>query len=174
MVRFAEILSILRNMATRSFFSAVYDLIHEFIFENVLPRRAMHTEGKVSVSSTARILHANNIYIGEKTNVNRYCCLWASPNARIVIGNNCLTGSHVTIITSKYRTDGKGNFRLNASTEEDVIIEDDVWLGSNVVVLPGVKIGRGSVIGAGTVVMKDVPPFSIVVGQKMRVLRSRE
>lgn len=173
MGRFAEIMSILRNLVTRDFYSAIYDIFHEFIFENVLPRRIMHKEGKVSVSSTARILHAYNIHIGEKTNVNRYCCLWASPKARIVIGKNCLTGSHVTIITSKYETGGLGNFRLNVSIEKDVIIEDDVWLGSHVVVLPGVKIGRGSVIGAGTVVAKDVPPFSIVVGQKMRLLRSR-
>jgi len=174
MKKIAAFFFMLRNVLTPTFVSRTYDLIYEFIIENVWARRTMHLDGKVSISSTARILYPQNIFVGERTNINRYCCLWASPNAKIVIGSNCLTGSNVTIITSKYKTDGTKNFRQNASIEKDVIIEDDVWLGSNVVVLPGVKIGRGSVIGAGTVVVKDVPPFSIVVGQEMRIIRSRK
>jgi acetyltransferase-like isoleucine patch superfamily enzyme len=152
----------------------VYDLLYEFIIENVWAKRVMHVNGKVAMSSTARILYPQNIYIGDRTNINRYCCLWASPHARIVIGKNCLTGSNVTVLTSKYSINGRRNFRDNPSIEMDVIIEDDVWLGANVVVLPGVKIGRGSVIGAGTVVSKDVPPFSVIVGPGGKKIKTRE
>ena len=49
----------------------------------------------------------------------------------------------------------------------DIIIEDDVWIGQSVIVLSGVKIGKGSVIGAGSVVSKDIPPYSIYVGNKV-------
>jgi acetyltransferase-like isoleucine patch superfamily enzyme len=55
----------------------------------------------------------------------------------------------------------------------DIIIEDDVWIGSNSVILGGVKIGRGTVIGAGSIVTKNIPPYSIVVGNPARVIKQR-
>lgn len=55
--------------------------------------------------------------------------------------------------------------------EEPVIIEDDVWIGCNVVVLKGVTIGRGAVIGPGSVVTKSVPPYVIVAGNPARIVR---
>jgi acetyltransferase-like isoleucine patch superfamily enzyme len=51
-----------------------------------------------------------------------------------------------------------------------VVIEDDVWLASRVIVLPGVRIGRGSVVGAGSVVTKDVPAFCLAAGNPARAL----
>jgi acetyltransferase-like isoleucine patch superfamily enzyme len=55
--------------------------------------------------------------------------------------------------------------------EEPVTIEDDVWIGCNVVVLKGVTIGRGAVIGAGSVVTQDVPPYSLAAGNPAKVVR---
>ncbi|MDQ6795887.1 MAG: hypothetical protein M3067_13940 [Chloroflexota bacterium] len=54
---------------------------------------------------------------------------------------------------------------------EPVAIEDDVWIGANVVVLKGVTIGRAAVIGAGSVVTQDVPPYVVVAGNPARVIR---
>jgi galactoside O-acetyltransferase len=54
---------------------------------------------------------------------------------------------------------------------EPIVIEDKVWIGSNVVVLPGVRIGYGSVIGAGSVVSRSIPPMTVAVGTPCRVLR---
>jgi maltose O-acetyltransferase len=54
-----------------------------------------------------------------------------------------------------------------------VIIEDDVWLGERVIILPGVTIGKGSIIGAGAVVAKNVPPYSIAVGNPALVVKKR-
>ncbi len=54
-----------------------------------------------------------------------------------------------------------------------VTIEDDVWIGSRVIILPGIKIGKGSIIGAGAVVTKDVPEYSIVGGVPAKLIRSR-
>lgn len=61
-----------------------------------------------------------------------------------------------------------------ASVGGDVIIEDYVWLASRVTILPGVKIGRGSVIGACSVVTKDIPPMSVAVGVPAKVIAKRE
>jgi acetyltransferase-like isoleucine patch superfamily enzyme len=52
-----------------------------------------------------------------------------------------------------------------------IVIDDDVWIGGNAVILPGVHIGRHSVVGAGSVVTKDVPPYTVVAGNPARVLR---
>ncbi len=53
----------------------------------------------------------------------------------------------------------------------EVVIEEDVWIGSNCVVLAGVRIGRNSVVGAGAIVTKDIPPYSVAVGNPARVIR---
>jgi virginiamycin A acetyltransferase len=57
---------------------------------------------------------------------------------------------------------------------KEVVIEDDVWLGYNVTVLPGVTIGQGSVIGAGSVVTSDIPPYTVAVGNPAKVIKTRE
>ena len=57
--------------------------------------------------------------------------------------------------------------------KKDVVIEDDVWLGANVVVLPGVKIGKGSVIGANSLVNKDIAPLSLAVGSPAKIIKKR-
>lgn len=59
------------------------------------------------------------------------------------------------------------------SMEKPVIIEDDVWIGSRVTILPGVIIGKGSVVGAAAVVTKNVPPFSVVAGNPAKVVKNR-
>jgi len=55
-----------------------------------------------------------------------------------------------------------------------ILIEDDVWLGAHATILPGLRIGRGSIVGAGAVVVEDVPPYSIVAGVPARVIRTLE
>jgi maltose O-acetyltransferase len=58
-------------------------------------------------------------------------------------------------------------------THAPIKIEDDVWVGFQAIILPGVTIGRGSIVGAGAVVTKDVPPYTVVVGVPARPLRQR-
>ena len=58
-------------------------------------------------------------------------------------------------------------------TKEKIVIEDDCWLGAGVKVLAGVTIHKGSVIGAGSVITHDVPPYSVVVGVPGKVIKSR-
>jgi len=91
------------------------------------------------------------------------------------IGTNVMMGPDVLIYTRNHctsRTDipmTEQGFRSVAA----VIIGDDVWIGSRVIILPGVTVGSGSVLGAGTVVSRDVPPFAVVVGNPGRVVRYR-
>jgi maltose O-acetyltransferase len=91
------------------------------------------------------------------------------------IGDDVMMGTDVTVITRNHkheRTDIP--MRLQGFEEEKpVYIGNDVWLGDRVTLMPGVHIGNGCIVAAGSVVTKDVPDYSIVGGVPARVIRSR-
>jgi acetyltransferase-like isoleucine patch superfamily enzyme len=89
---------------------------------------------------------------------------------RIVIGENSLVGAECLIIDSDFHDLplGEGGTTRSAPVE----IEDHVFIGTRSIILKGVRIGRKSVIGAGSVVSRDVPPFSLAAGNPARVIRS--
>jgi acetyltransferase-like isoleucine patch superfamily enzyme len=92
----------------------------------------------------------------------------------IAIGSGVLIGPNASIFSSYHdymRTDKMMAFQDHVMAP--VVIEDDVWIGANVVVCGGVRIGQGAVIGAGAVVTKDVPPMTIVGGVPARTIRGR-
>ncbi len=94
---------------------------------------------------------------------------------RIEVGNRVVVGANVTIADTDFHPlsarDRARNF--NGGQYAPIRIEDDVFIGMNSIVLKGVTIGRGSVVGAGSVVAKDVPPETIVAGNPARVLREQ-
>jgi galactoside O-acetyltransferase len=88
----------------------------------------------------------------------------------IRIGDGVMIAPSVTLTTTGHpvHPDRRADF---GRFSEPIVIEDKVWIGSNAVVLPGVRIGHGSVIGAGSVVSRDIPPMTVAVGTPCRVLR---
>ena len=94
----------------------------------------------------------------------------------ISIGNYVMMAPDVLIITVNHEfSDTETPMMFQGMADyEPVTIEDDVWIGERVIILPGVHIGKGSIIGAGAVVAKDIPPYSIAVGNPARVIRSRK
>jgi len=165
--------SVIRNMFSIAFLKQSFDFIAELSLENAYALRVMQREKPTPISSTARFNHPENIKIGARTNINRYCMVWAGDNAKVVIGRDCLTGPGVTIIASRYNVQGHDIIRSYPPYEKDVIIEDDVWLGANVVVLPGVKIGKGAIVGAGSVVTKDIESYTVNAGVPAIKLKDR-
>lgn len=91
------------------------------------------------------------------------------------IGSHVMMGPDCLIIARNHkRSNTEVTMDLQGFDEEkQVIIEDDVWIGSRVIILPGVKIGQGAIIGAGTVVSKDVPPYSVFCGNPGKVVKKR-
>jgi maltose O-acetyltransferase len=93
----------------------------------------------------------------------------------ITIGADVMMGPDVVILTTNHifeNTDIPMD-QQGIANELPVTIEDDVWIGTRVIILPGRHIGRGSIIGAGSVVTKDIPPFAIVGGNPAKVIRYR-
>lgn len=94
-------------------------------------------------------------------------------DGHIYIGDNTLIGPNVTIATANHPID-PGPRSLAYQYVADVHIKENVWLGANVVIVPGVTIGKNSVIGAGSVVTKDIPENVVAVGNPCRVIRTIE
>ena len=89
-------------------------------------------------------------------------------------------GPEVSIHGGNHRTDLVGRFMIDIKMDEklpendqDIIIEDDVWIGTKAIILKGVTVGEGSIVGAGTVVFKDVPAYSIITGSHVQKIRKR-
>lgn len=93
-----------------------------------------------------------------------------SAHERITIGEGCLIGTHAIIIDNDFHRI-EPERRLEPPESRPITIEDNVWLGARVIVLGGVTIGADSCVGAGSVVVEDVPPRSLAVGVPARVIR---
>lgn len=115
----------------------------------------------------------NNVYFGPNSLL--ICTL-----SQIEIGDNVMFGPNVTIITGGHRTDVVGRYMVSVKNSEKLPENDrpvriigDNWIGANSTILKGVTIGEGSVIAAGSVVTKDVPPYTIWGGVPARQLSVR-
>lgn len=112
------------------------------------------------------------INIGANTGIGPFCVLYG--HGGLTIGNDCLVASHVVFIPENHRF-----YRIDVPMREQggerrgIQIEDDVWLATRVVVLDGVRIGKGAVVGAGAVVTRDIPPYAIAYGVPARVVGYR-
>ena len=120
--------------------------------------------GRNSVFTPRSVSVGNDVSFGVNT-------LIMSTRAKFIIGDDVMFGPGVTIITGNHNTSYIGRTMISITDEEkvpeddqDVIIENDVWIGANVTILKGVTVGTGSVIAAGSVVTKSVPPYQIFGG----------
>lgn len=123
--------------------------------------------------------YGQHISIGNNVIIN-INCTFVDCN-KITIGNNVLIASNVQIYTATHPVNISDRLLDNWSYNNShaffntyalpVTIEDNVWIGGGVIILPGVTIGKNSVIGAGSVVNKSIPPNSLAVGNPCKVIR---
>ena len=125
--------------------------------------------GGVHSNSKGELVIGSNTYIGEYNNIR-------AAGGSIQIGDNCLISQHIAIVCTNHKFSRNHVIKQQQwSTEHNfVIIGDDVWVGANSVILPGVTIHKGAVIAAGSIVTKDVPEYAIVAGNPAKILKYRE
>lgn len=134
----------------------------------ILKRLFGHVGKNIWIEPPLRVAYGNRTYIGDNFYANFNLVLVDDIN--IFIGNNVMFAPNVTISTTGHPV--HPDLRKNGEQFSfPVKIEDNVWIGSNVVILPGVTIGENSVIGAGSVVTKDIPKNVVAVGNPCKVLR---
>ncbi len=124
----------------------------------------------IQVSTSARIvssvkfLGVNNIIIGEDTFIGHEVMIIGANKTTVKIGAHCDISTRVVIVTGTHEIDPIGLHTAGKGVGKDVIIEDGVWVGINATILPGVRIGKKSIVAAGSVVINDVPSNVVVAG----------
>lgn len=119
------------------------------------------------------------IFVGDNVDLG-YRPILLATRSSIVIGNDVMFGPEVTIRGGNHRFDIPGipmiaveDSMKESDNDRGVVIGNDVWVGTRAIILHGVTIGDGAVIGAGSVVTRDVEPFTIVAGSPARAIRRR-
>jgi len=116
---------------------------------------------------------SGRIQIGNRVSINSNVQLGAADCGEIVLGNNVAIGPNVVIRASNHEYEKRDTpIYQQGHRGGRIEIEDDVWIGANVTVLPNVRLGEGSVIAAGSVVNRDIPPYSLAGGVPARVLKN--
>jgi acetyltransferase-like isoleucine patch superfamily enzyme len=110
--------------------------------------------------------------MGDHSNIGPYSYIGCSGPIRI--GNNVMISPRVSLYAENHVIAGIDiPMKEQGVTQKGIVIEDDCWIAANSIILDGVTVGRGSVVAAGAVVSKNVPPYSVVAGVPARIIKSR-
>lgn len=116
-------------------------------------------------------VYGKNIHVGDHVYLNVLCTILDCNEVHI--GHHVMIGPHVQIYTPAH--DQQAEARIQGwEVAKPIVIEDNVWIGGGAILLPGVRIGRNAVVGAGAVVTRSVPANTVVAGNPARVLREIE
>jgi acetyltransferase-like isoleucine patch superfamily enzyme len=147
---------------------------------NCLATNGIHLGDRVSIGKYA-IIRPSNIYggpigeglvMGNHSNIGPYNYIGCS--GKITIGNNVMLAPRVSIYAENHVFDNPNiTIKAQGVAKMEVVIEDDCWIAANAVILAGVRIGKGAVVAAGSVVNEDVPAYAVVAGVPARVIKSR-
>lgn len=137
-------------------------------FKNCGSNVVFDPNGKYSFKT---ISIGSDVFIGSGAN-------FAASESSIKIGSKVMFGPNVTIMGGDHNTSEIGKYMFDVKSklpENDmpVVIGDDVWVGTRVIILKGVTIGEGSIIGAGSLVTKSCPPYSILIGVPAKIHKLR-
>jgi acetyltransferase-like isoleucine patch superfamily enzyme len=140
----------------------------------------LHGGGRIKVGRDCRISdyamimsYGGSVEIGDDCSVNPFCLLYGHGGLKI--GNGVRIASHTILIPANHTFDDPDvPISRQPETRLGIEVGDDVWLATGCKILDGVKIGRGCVVGAGAVVTKSLPEYSIAVGVPARIVGNRK
>ena len=123
---------------------------------------------RVGILGDFTVVNPANVTIGEHCGINHG--VFILGHERIKIGNHVVLSARVMLIDTGLEVAGFAKAEFPAHTSSAIRIEDGAWIGAGAIVLAGVTVGKKSVVGAGSIVTRDVPPYSIVAGNPARVI----
>ncbi len=161
-------------------YSYIIDIIHTIIF--ILPPMFRvpcwylflgRYNKRVFIDSNVYFRYPSTVYLGKDVSINRGCEFYSSwfdrRETKIVIGDNVRLGPGVRFFAAGHEV---SNITL-PDNSSSIVIGSNVWIGGNSTILQGVKIGDGAIIGAGSVVNRDVLPSTIVAGVPAKFIKNR-
>lgn len=171
-------MSIIKDLLTKIIGGIVSILYKFFVNYQQVKIKKRLAKGDGEIGYPFNIVGAKNIYLYDHVSIGAGSTIY-STNAKLIIKRHVIIGPNLTIITGDHKyivgryIDTIKDEEKETYYDRDVIIEEDVWIGANVTILKGVTVGRSSIIAAGSLVIKDVPAFSIVGGVPSKVITSK-
>ena len=138
------------------------DEVHEYM-ERILGKPL---EESTTVLPPLYIDYGKPVTIGKRCFIQQCCTFFGRSG--ITIGNDVFIGPKVNLITINHDPNPENR---SATYGRPIVIEDKAWIGINSTILPGIRIGYGAIVGAGSVVTKDVPPMTMVAGNPARFIK---
>ncbi|GAB6045606.1 acyltransferase [Caminibacter profundus] len=161
-------------------------LYNIFFFKKIFLKKYGHN---VFIHPLVSIKNPKKIVIGNNVLIHRNCVLWCeldignnvqiNPNTviygKVIIGNNVMIAPNCMIASGNHgiKMSGIPMIDQECTTKGPIIIEDDVWIGANSVILDGVKVSKGCVIAAGSVVVKSTKEYGIYAGVPAKLIKKR-
>jgi acetyltransferase-like isoleucine patch superfamily enzyme len=143
--------------------NTVFNKLRIKIFKTI----GIKIKGACFIDYGFRFINPSNIAIGSNCSFGHFNKIWAFD--QVHIGDYVQTALGLTIVSGSHATD-----TYEPLLNQKVIIEGENWIGANVTIVGGVTIGRGAIIAAGAVVVKDIPPYTIAGGVPAKVIKQRE
>lgn len=138
-----------------------------------------HCGKNVILELPAKITKPENLFLADDVSIRGFFT-FISHTGRLFIKEHVSISQRLTVVTGNHTTHPPldrwqvdCNHTELGDRELDTVIEEDVWIGINVSLMPGVTIGRGSIIGAGSVVTRSIPPYTIAVGNPCKPLKMK-
>ena len=177
---FKHVLFTIWNMPTDISMCLIASLPHYpgpymWLKRQMLLMLGMRIGTNVHIYPGVRFYQPRCIEIGSNVSLSANVVVIGSGEKKIRIGDNVLIGHGTQVLGGKHVIpENRGIIFGSGSESLGVVIEDEAWIGGNASILGGVKVGRGAVVGAGSVVTKDVEAYAIVAGVPAKLIRFRE
>lgn len=154
-------------------------IIEDFVTIDALSKRGILLGDNVTIAKHTTIQCTGvvrslgeGLIVGHNSAIGAYSFIGAQGG--VTIGVNVIMGPRVSFHAENHNyTDTSKPIRLQGESRVGIVVEDDCWVGANSTILDGVYIGKGTVVAAGSVVTKDVPPYVIVAGIPARIIKQR-
>lgn len=145
--------------------------LHYYVKPN--PAKFGHFGKGAALGVPADLKNPKNIFLYEKARIAPRSTIMTMGSSKFIMKRGGISSEGLTVITSKH-VQKIGSF-LSGGNEDnvykDIIVEEDVWMGINVTLLPGAHVGRGAIIGACSVVTKDILPYTVAVGNPAKMIK---
>jgi acetyltransferase-like isoleucine patch superfamily enzyme len=129
-------------------------------------------DNNITISKNYKFLFSKNIFISEHVYIGPNATIYAHDN--VTISRGTIIGPHITIYTANHNFNNADSIPYDKKlNKKAVIIKENVWIGGNVILLPGTIINEGCIIGAGAVIAKEIPKYSIVIGNPSKIIGKR-